>query len=91
LTAARDEGVMRRLRLISSLARLPRGVFVVVSLLTVAALAPTGTRAAEVSLVTVATGFERPLFVTGAGTNNEQRLFVVEQAGIIRVVDVGTG
>jgi glucose/arabinose dehydrogenase len=91
LTAAREEEVMRRLRLIPSLARLPRGVIVIVSLLTVAALTPTGTRAAEVSLVTVATGFERPLFVTGAGTNNEQRLFVVEQAGIIRVVDVGTG
>jgi glucose/arabinose dehydrogenase len=65
--------------------------FVVVALLMGAALTPTGTRAAEVSLVTVATGFDRPLFVTGAGTNSEQRLFVVEQAGIIRVVDAGTG
>jgi glucose/arabinose dehydrogenase len=90
VNAVREGNVMRRLKLISRLAGLPMR-FIVVALLMGAALTPTGTRAAEVSLVAVATGFDRPLFVTGAGTNNEQRLFVVEQAGIIRVVDVGTG
>jgi glucose/arabinose dehydrogenase len=90
VAAVREEEVMRRLRSISRLAGLlVRSI--IVALLMGAALTPTGTRAAEVSLVTVATGFDRPLFVTGAGTNSEQRLFVVEQAGIIRVVDVGTG
>ena len=73
---------MRQLKPVSWLA---------VALLVVAGLTPAGTRAANVGLVTVATGFDRPLFVTGAGTNDEQRLFVVEQAGIIRVVDVETG
>ena len=71
--------------------QLKPGSWLAVALLMVAGLTPAGTRAAEVNLVTVATGFDRPLFVTGAGTNDEQRLFVVEQAGIIRVVDVETG
>src|SRR5918994_4772140 len=82
LTAVRGEEAMRQLKPVSWLA---------VALLVVAGLPPAGTRAAEVNLATVATGFDRPLFVTGAGTNDEQRLFVVEQAGIIRVVDVETG
>jgi glucose/arabinose dehydrogenase len=84
------EEVTRRLRPILSLVRLPLVVIVAISLLAVAVLAPTGTRAAAVQLVTVATGFERPVFVTGDGTDSE-RLFVVEQAGIIRVVNVSTG
>ena len=46
------------------------------------------TSAAMIRLEPVATGFERPLFVTGAGTDNS-RLFVVEQAGLIRVVHNG--
>jgi glucose/arabinose dehydrogenase len=80
---------MRDLSPISSLARLALGVMIAVSLLTVAAVTPADTRAAEVRLVTVASGFDRPLFVTGAGDGSE-RLFVVEQAGRIRIVDAGT-
>jgi glucose/arabinose dehydrogenase len=80
---------MRRLSPISSLARLTVGVIVVISLRTVAAVTPIGTRAAEVRLVEVASGFERPLFVTGAG-DSSGRLFVVEQAGRIKIVDAGT-
>ena len=79
---------MRRLRPISSLARLTLADLIVVSLLTVAAVTPAGTRAAEVRLVTVASGFDRPLFVTSAGDGSE-RLFVVEQGGRIRIVDAG--
>ena len=36
----------------------------------------------------VANGFDRPLFVTGAGTGSD-RLFVVEKGGRIRIVDAG--
>jgi glucose/arabinose dehydrogenase len=79
---------MRRLRPISSLGRLAVGLIVVVSLLTVTAVKPAGTRAAEVRLVTVASAFDRPLFVTGAG-DGSARLFVVEQGGRIRIVDAG--
>jgi glucose/arabinose dehydrogenase len=83
-----QEEVMRRLGPISSLVRLPLVVIVAVSLLAVAVQAPTGTRAAAIRLVPVATGFQQPLFVTGAGTDNS-RLFVVEKPGRIRVVEAG--
>ncbi len=43
---------------------------------------------ALVALEVVAAGFERPLFVTSA-PEDASRLFVVEQAGVIRVIDDG--
>lgn len=42
---------------------------------------------AAVTLTVVATGFDRPLYVTNAG---DSRLFVVEQGGLIWVVQGGT-
>ncbi len=76
---------MRQLKSISSLAALPLRIFIVVGLLTVAGLTPSGASAASVRLMRVATGFDQPLFVTGAGTD-DSRLFVVEKPGRIRVV-----
>jgi glucose/arabinose dehydrogenase len=72
----------------SSRARMLLRVMVVVALLSLAGLTPAGTRADGVHLVEVANGFDRPLFVTGAGTGSD-RLFVVEQGGRIRIVDAG--
>src|SRR5688572_12908656 len=54
-------------------------------------LASLGTQrssAATLQLDVVATGFEQPLFVTGAGTGGT-RLFVVEKPGRIRIVKQG--
>jgi glucose/arabinose dehydrogenase len=87
VTAVPEEEGMRRSRPISWLAGWLLRI-VAIALIMVAGLTPRGTRAAEVSLVTVATGFDRPLFVTGAGTGDE-RLFVVEQAGRIKIVEAG--
>jgi hypothetical protein len=72
----------------SSRARMLLRVMVVVALLSLAGLTPAGTRADGVHLVEVANGFDRPLFVTGAGTGSDH-LFVVEQGGRIRIVDAG--
>ena len=72
----------------SSRARMLLWVMIVVALLSLAGLTPAGTRAADLNLVEVANGFDRPLFVTGAGTGSD-RLFVVEQGGRIRIVDAG--
>jgi glucose/arabinose dehydrogenase len=72
----------------SSRARMLLRVMVVVALLSLAGLTPAGTRADGVYLVEVANGFDRPLFVTGAGTGSDH-LFVVEQGGRIRIVDAG--
>jgi len=44
--------------------------------------------AAQVRLVPVATGLNNPLFVSGAH-DGTRRLFIVEQAGVIRVMPVG--
>ena len=88
LTAVREEKGMRRLKSVSSLAGLPLRLLIVVGLLTVAGLTPSATSAAGVRLVRVATGFDQPLFVTGAGTD-DSRLFVVEKPGRIRVVKQG--
>jgi hypothetical protein len=44
--------------------------------------------AAQVRLVPVATGLNSPLFVSGAH-DGTQRLFIVEQAGVIRVMPIG--
>jgi glucose/arabinose dehydrogenase len=88
LTAVRKEDIMHGLKSISSLARLPLHIFIVVGLLIVAGLTPSGTSAAGVRLVQVATNLKQPLFVTGAGTDNT-RLFVVEKPGRIRVVKQG--
>jgi hypothetical protein len=44
--------------------------------------------AAQVQLVPVASGLTSPLFVAGA-RDGTQRLFIVEQAGVIRVVPIG--
>ena len=63
----------------------PLAVVLVVALLPFAGLAPPGVDAAAVRLGPVASGFERPLYVTGAG-DGSGRLFVVEQPGRIRVV-----
>ena len=79
---------MRLSRLSPSLARMLPSIVVVVALLSLAGLAPGGVRAATVRLVPEATGFDQPLFVTGAGTGSE-RLFVVEKPGRIRVVEQG--
>jgi glucose/arabinose dehydrogenase len=79
---------MRPLQPISSFARLLLGILVV-ALLSMAGLTPSGTSAAGVRLMPVTTEkFDRPLFVTGAGTGSE-RLFVVEQPGRIKVVEAG--
>ena len=43
---------------------------------------------AQIQLVPVASGLASPLFVTGAH-DGTQRLFIVEQAGVIRVMPVG--
>jgi glucose/arabinose dehydrogenase len=59
---------------------------IVVLLLT--SLGTHGVSAATLRLEAVATGFEQPLFVTGDGTGSS-RLFVVEKAGRIRVVQDG--
>ncbi len=47
--------------------------------------APASLSAIEIALEPVADGFDRPLFVTHAGDGSE-RLFVVEQGGLVRVV-----
>ena len=44
--------------------------------------------AQNVQLTLIADGFDRPLFVTHAG-DGSGRLFVVEQAGIIRIIEKG--
>ena len=44
--------------------------------------------AAQVQLVQVASGLASPVFVTGAH-DGTQRLFIVEQAGVIRVMPIG--
>jgi len=44
--------------------------------------------AAQVQLVPVASGLASPLFVTGAH-DGTRRLFIVEQAGVIRVMPIG--
>jgi glucose/arabinose dehydrogenase len=44
--------------------------------------------AAQVRLVPVASGLASPVFVTGAH-DGTQRLFIVEQAGVIRVMPIG--
>src|SRR5215210_912305 len=85
-TAVREEDVMRPQGPSSSRARMLPLVMAVVALLSLAGLPPAGTRADVVHLVEVANGFDRPLFVTGAGTGSD-RLFVVEQGGRIRIVD----
>lgn len=46
------------------------------------------TTAADFQLVEVAKGFTNPLYVTAAG-DNSQRLFVVEQDGLVRIVQNG--
>jgi hypothetical protein len=38
----------------------------------------------DVSLVSVAAGFDQPTVITHAG---DGRLFIVEQAGVIRIID----
>ena len=78
---------MRPLQPISPFARLLLCILVVTPL-TMSGLTPAGTSAAGVRLVKVATGFDQPLFVTGAGTD-DTRLFVVEKPGRIRVVKNG--
>ena len=89
VTAVREEEFMRPQGPSSSCVRAALRVMVVVTLVSVAGLAPIGTRAADLRLEEVATGFDRPLFVTGDGTDSD-RLFVVEQGGRIRIVDAGT-
>ena len=73
---------------IGSLGRAILVVMLAVAMLSIAVLTPTGTRAAGVRLVPVASGFNQPLFVTGPGTGSN-RLFVVEKPGRIRVVKQG--
>ena len=63
-----------------------RSAVIVMLLLT--SLGTDGVSAATLRLEAVATGFEQPLFVTGDGTGSS-RLFVVEKAGRIRVVQDG--
>src|SRR5688572_26817990 len=73
----------------SSRARMLLRFVVAVTLLSLAGHQPDGARAADVvRLEPLVSGFEQPLFVTGAGTDNT-RLFVVEKPGRIRVVKDG--
>lgn len=60
----------------------------VAALLPLVALVPQDAGAAAIRLVTVETGFDQPIFVTGAGAGST-RLFVVEKPGRIRVVKNG--
>jgi glucose/arabinose dehydrogenase len=89
VTAVREETVMRLPGSGSSRARMLLRAMVVVTLLSHAGHQPDGARAADVvRLEPLVSGFEQPLFVTGAGTDNT-RLFVVEKPGRIRVVKDG--
>jgi glucose/arabinose dehydrogenase len=70
-----------------SIAALMR-LLVVATLLPLAGMATGSAGAATIRLAPVASGFELPLFVTGAGTGSS-RLFVVEKPGRIRIVANG--
>jgi hypothetical protein len=58
------------------------------ALLAFALLCPPLPAAAAIRLVPVATGLSSPLFVANAG-DNSNRLFIVERAGIVRVLQPG--
>src|SRR5262245_18534864 len=60
----------------------------IVSLAIAGVLAFDAPAAAQVQLVPVASGLASPLFVTGAH-DGTRRLFIVEQAGVIRVMPIG--
>ena len=79
--------MMRHATFCSACAGLLR-LIAVAALLPLAGMAPGGAGAATIRLVPVVSGFDLPLFVTGAGTGSS-RLFVVEKAGRIRIVDNG--
>ena len=57
--------------------------------LTIVLLAGAGNLLAQLDLVAVASGFNSPIAVTGAG-DGSGRLFIVEQAGVIRIWDGAT-
>jgi glucose/sorbosone dehydrogenase len=59
-----------------------------ISLALLAGLLHPASAAAQTQLVPVATGLVNPVFVTGAG-DGTHRLFIVEQAGTIRVMPIG--
>ena len=61
------------------------------SLLAAGATTPAhGGAVAPLTTVRVASGLNRPIFVTHA-PGDETRLFIVEQRGVIRILDFGTG
>ncbi len=77
---------------------LRRGVLILVLLLLAGVAAviraapsaqPAAPNPADYELVQVASGFTRPVFVTHAG-DGSGRLFVVEQGGLIRIIQNGT-
>ncbi len=65
-------------------ARLP------IALAMLAALLHPASAVAQIHLVPVATGLVNPVFVTGA-RDGTRRLFIVEQAGTIRVMPIDGG
>jgi hypothetical protein len=69
-------------------ARAPAGTRRIASLAIAGVLAFHPPAAAQVQLVPVASGLASPVFVAGAH-DGTQRLFIVEQAGVIRVMPIG--
>lgn len=63
--------------------------FLVIAGITPSLYAASPAQAVPFTLETVATGFHRPLYLTGAG-DGSGRLFVVEQSGKVKIIQDGT-
>ena len=69
--------------------RLVLAVAAMAAILSLSVVMPTAAAVPSVSLVPVASGLSSPLLVTNAG-DGSGRLFVVEKAGVIKIIKAGS-